>query len=101
MWLKLTILHERDFDTEIYEFENIGIVGRFLEFFKNKKEHYIKNLYETKLHYDICYLLLLTGYDYIPNEKIMKYKDFNIKKLITYSKNEANERHFNKFLIKI
>jgi len=101
MWLKLTLLEQRDFDAEICEFENIGIVGRLLEGFKNKKEGYVKVLDEKKLNYDICLLLRLAGYDYIPNEEITKYKNIPIKRLVRYNKNSANEMYFTKFLIKL
>jgi hypothetical protein len=101
MWLKLTILYESDFDAEIYGFENIGIIGKLWEGFKNKKEGYVKVLDGKKLNYDICLLLPLVGYDYIPNEEIMKYKNIPIKRLVSYNKNSANEMYFTKFLIKL
>ena len=99
MWLKLTLLEERDYDLQIVEFQEIGFIGYVLERISNIYHNFIFSEKKSKLNYDICWLLFSTGYMRVPNDEILKYKGNNIKKLLIYTKNCANEMYFTKCLI--
>jgi hypothetical protein len=101
MWLKLTLLKERDSNLQIEEFEEIGFIGYVLELISNKLNNFIFSEKKSKLNYDICWLLFQAGYMRVPNDKILKYKGNNIKKLLIYTKNCANEMYFTKCLMEV
>lgn len=92
MYLKLTLLDERDYDMQIYEFENIGYVGYIFECVKSKldKWKFIKSENLKDNTYDIPFILLKEGYMSIPNKHILKYGNMLIKKEIVFTKNCAD-----------
>lgn len=103
MYIKLTLLDERDYDMQIQEFENIGYFGYILECVKSKLDNwkFIKSENMKDNTYDIPFILLKEGYMKIPNKHILKYDNIPIKKETIFTKNCANEMYYIKYLVKI
>jgi hypothetical protein len=98
MYLFVEVLDERDFDSQLVRFQNIGYIGFMLS--KLNTQYKFTGMENTP-NCNIGSFLLQVGYFKIPSQKILNYNSFEIKKIWRYTKNCANEMYYNRYILKI